>query len=83
MIVPDRNDGRVTSPERERRDAAWNAVACASIAHREARDALDRETETFARILAAARTYGLTLSDLCRASGLDEEYVAGFLAVAD
>lgn len=63
-------------------DAAWNAVAVASVAHREALDNADREQTTFARTLAAASTYGLTIDDLCAASGLDQTYVTDLLQQA-
>lgn len=63
-------------------DAAWNAVAVASVAHREALDAADREQTTFARTLATASTYGLTIDDLCAASGLDQTYVTELLEQA-
>jgi len=68
-------------------DAAWNAVAVASIAHREAEDSGDldaarRERVTFVRVLDCARSKGLTNADLCRASGLDEAYLVRLITEA-
>lgn len=63
-------------------DAAYNAVAVASIAHREALDAADREQATFATVLTCAHRHGLTLTDLCTASGLDEPSVTRLLGEA-
>lgn len=60
--------------------AAWNAVAVASIAHREALDAADREHDRFAQVLASASCYGMTVADLSAASGLDQPYVEQLLA---
>jgi len=66
-------------------DAAWNAVAVASIAHREAVDsgdneAVQRERGTFAHILTCAQTKGLNITDLCHASGLDAPFINELLA---
>jgi hypothetical protein len=58
-------------------------VAVASIANREAHDAADREDITFGRVLRAAREHGLTLLDVCQASGLDKASVEHLLAEAD
>lgn len=79
-IMPDPADRRGGSPERERTDAAWNAVAVASAAHHEARQALDDENVTFVLVLMTAQTYGLTMADLCKASGLDEGYLRRLFA---
>ncbi|MDP5182152.1 hypothetical protein QOZ88_05845 [Blastococcus sp. BMG 814] len=64
-------------------DAAWNAVAVASIAHREAEDAADRERHTFAHVLDRGRAHGMTVDDLCAASGLDERFITALLEQAD
>lgn len=75
---------RTGPPDQALVDAAWNAVAVASIAHREAldtgdRDAVDREQAALVHILDRARAHGLTSVDLCAASGLDEPYITALL----
>jgi hypothetical protein len=59
-------------PSDEIRDAAYNAVAVASLAHTQARLALGA-------ILVCAHSKGLTVDQLCDASGLDETYVRRLL----
>jgi hypothetical protein len=75
-IMPDPADERGQSPERDVRDAAWNAVAVASVAYQQ-------EVMALTRILDCARSKGLTVADLCSASGLDEPFVTRLLAEAN
>jgi hypothetical protein len=75
-IMPDPADERGQSPERDVTDAAFNAVAVASIAYQQ-------EVMALTRILTDARRHGLTVADLCSASGLDEPFVTRLLAEAD
>lgn len=56
--------------------AAWNAVAVASLQWQESTNALRY-------VLSCAQGHGLTVPDLCRASGLDEAFVGRLLAEAD
>lgn len=74
-------DGR--QPDQTLTDAAWNACAVASIAHREAVDAADRAEALLASMLDSATTYGMTIDDMCRATGLDREYVVNLLVQVD
>lgn len=53
-------------------DAAWNAVAVASLAYHQAVTALST-------ILSTACGHGLTVADLCAASGLDAPFVERLL----
>ena len=55
------------------RDAAWNAVAVASLAYRE-------ELDRLRYVLDLAASKGLTVADLCSASGLDEPFITGLRA---
>lgn len=74
-IMPDPADKRGHSPERDVTDAAWNAVAVASIAYQQ-------ELMALTRILDCARSKGLSLTDLSWASGLDEEFIGRLLQQA-
>lgn len=53
-------------------DAAWNAVAIASVR-------LDEELSTFRYVVRLAHEKGLSVSDLCWASGLGEESIRRYL----
>jgi hypothetical protein len=53
-------------------DAAWNAVAIASLAYQ-------REVATLSTVLSTACGHGLTVDDLCAASGLDAPFVRRLL----
>ena len=68
---------------RELRDAAVNAVAVASLAHRQALDTADREQAALAHVLDRAHRHGLTVTDLAHASGLDEVFITRLLEEAD
>lgn len=61
--------------ERALRDAAWNAAAVASLA-------LRQEIVTCARVLGWCEQHGLTMADLCSATGLDGAYIARLRAEA-
>jgi hypothetical protein len=74
-IMPDPADERGQSPKRDVTDAAWNAVAVASIAYQQ-------EVMALTRILDCARQKGLSVTDLCWASGLDEAFVNRLLGEA-
>jgi hypothetical protein len=60
------------SPDRAITDAAWNAVAVASLAYH-------RELNALRVILRSATQHGLTRSDLVYASGLDAAFVGRLL----
>jgi hypothetical protein len=53
-------------------DAAWNAVAIASRAYQ-------REVTTLSTVLSTACGHGLTVDDLCAASGLDASFIRRLL----
>jgi hypothetical protein len=53
--------------------AAWNAVAVASLAYQ-------REVWALSTVLCTACGHGLTVADLCAASGLDAPFVQRLLA---
>ena len=57
-------------------DAAWNAVAVASTHWQESAGALRY-------MLSRAQMHGLTMYELCAASGLDEDSVARMIAEAE
>lgn len=57
-------------------DAAYTAVAVASIAYQQ-------ETAALATVLACAAAHGLTLAELRDASGLDEAFITRLLKEAD
>lgn len=59
----------------EIRDAAWNAVAVASLAYQQ-------EIIALSRVLACAQGHGLTVDDLVYASGLDAALVTRLLGEA-
>jgi hypothetical protein len=59
-------------PRDEISDAAWSAVAVASLAYR-------RELNALRVILRSATQHGLTRSDLVQASGLDTAFVSRLL----
>jgi hypothetical protein len=75
-IMPEPPDGRDPSPDRGVTDAAWNAVAIASIAYHQ-------EVQALTRILDTGRRHGMTVADLCWASGLDAPFVERLLAEAN
>jgi hypothetical protein len=54
-------------------DAAWTAVAVASLAYQ-------REVATLSTVLSTACGHGLTVADLCAASGLDAAFIERLLA---
>lgn len=54
-------------------EAAWNAVAVASLAYQQ-------ETATLSMMLALAAGHGLTTDDLRHASGLDAAFIERLLA---
>lgn len=54
------------------RDAAWNALAVASLQYVSAVNALRH-------ILQCAHGHGLTVADCCHATGLDEPFVSRLL----
>jgi hypothetical protein len=62
-----------TEPDRAVVDAAWNAVAVASLAYQ-------HEVSILAHVLRTACGHGLTVADLCAASGLDAPFVRRLLA---
>lgn len=66
------NDG---PPDDPIRDAAYNAAAIATLAWHQ-------ETAALAHVLDRAHRHGLTVADLCHATGLDEPFVARLLAEA-
>jgi hypothetical protein len=55
--------------------AAWNAVAVASLAYQ-------REVWALSTILSTACGHGLSVADLCAASGLDRPFVERLLGEA-
>jgi hypothetical protein len=63
-------------PERSVRDAAWNAVAVASVAWQQSVGALRH-------ILDLARGHGLTVDDLAEASGLSTAFINELLEQVD
>lgn len=69
--------------DQTRIDAAWNACAVATLYHRQALDLADQAEATLAGVLDRATGYGLTIDDLCRASGLDRGTVVGLLVNLD
>lgn len=56
-------------------DAAHNAVAVASLAYQQ-------EVMTLGTVLACAACHGLTVDELCDASGLDEPLITRLLREA-
>jgi hypothetical protein len=58
------------APQRDNdlRDAAWNAVAVASLAYQQ-------ELMALINIMNCARSHGMSLDDLVRASGLGSQFV--------
>lgn len=58
----------MTAGPEQLRDAAYNAVAVASLAYQQAVAALTH-------VLACARGHGLSVADLRDASGLDEAFI--------
>lgn len=69
MIEPPEDPGK----QGQVTTAAWNAVAVASLQWQESTNALRY-------VLSCAYGHGLTIADLCRASGFDAEYVERLLA---
>lgn len=63
----------MTASPQQIHDAAWNAVAVASLAY--AIDPSDQERLALTRMLTTARGHGLTATDLREASGLDEPFI--------
>lgn len=63
-------------PSAEIRDAAFTAVAVASVAYQQ-------EGVTFASVLACARGHGLTVDDLVHASGFDAAFITRLLEQVD
>lgn len=63
------------APDQTITDAAWNACAVASIAHRQALDHVDRERAVLLYVVDTALGHGLTPADVHAATGLDADYL--------
>ena len=61
--------------DQEIHDQAFNAVAVASLAYQQ-------EVMTLTHYLGCAHRHGLTVAELCQASGLDEPFVTRLLGEA-
>lgn len=72
MLHEPDDSGNPRTPDPAIRDAANNALAVASLQ-------LAQATAAFRHVLHCARSHGLTLTDCCRATGLDEAYLARML----